>query len=156
MARPYQRAPEDPQLIKRAVNAWIAACAAALHSATAAGGDNSAPWALVLESRHLLTLGALRTAGCGVRAETTVVPNPDPVELAAIVAAEPSLLALPLSSHELLGRCLALDPGAAHPARAALEARGWPGGFAVVWLDYCGTVGAGERDDAIFSSHIAY
>jgi hypothetical protein len=148
VARPYQRAADDPQHTKRAVNAWVAACAAALRHSD--GGS----WALLLESRHLLTLEALRGAGCGVEVATTVVPNPDQLEVAAMLKREPSVLALPLSSHELLaaltaptvprtGAATATPPPPPHPARAVLDGGGWPGHFSVVWLDYCGTLGGG-------------
>lgn len=155
-ARPYQRARDDPQITKRAVNMWIAECAARLQQQSGGGSR----WALALESRHLLTLQALRAADCGVAAETMVVPNPDATEIAAITKAEPELHALPLSSHQLLRALVAepvtatatvatsQTPAASPPAsvRSALQSQGWRGAFSVVWLDYCGTLGAARNN----------
>lgn len=159
-ANSYRRDGADPQRRKRAVNSWIAACAAELHkcaaaaaAATAADASSSPPqqqqpaWALVLESSHMLTLGALHRAGCGVVPSSTVVPNPDAEELRRISQAVPEVLALPLSSHALLAALTTPDLEVAEPSevtvRSTLEARGWGGGFSVVWLDFCGTFGTG-------------
>ena len=68
------------------------------------------------------------------------IPNPDEEECAAMVAAEPALLAVPLTSHALLGALAAgcVPSGAVGP-RGQLVGRGWAGRFPLVWLDYCGT-----------------
>ncbi len=137
-ARPYNRDADDTQPVKSAVNAWIAAVAA---EARAARTAEAATWALVLETRHLLTLTALCAADSGVGPATTVVPNPDPEELEAIAAVAPDVIAVPLTSHGLFASLRVEDS----TQRTQLARRGWPGTFDVVWLDYCGTFGAAAR-----------
>ena len=138
VARPYRRDGDAPQPVKEAVNAWIAAAAAGARLPSAGEGPI---WALVLESRNLLTVKALRAVDCGVTDATTVVPNPDPEELAAIAAAAPELVALPLSSHGLFAALAAPSS----PERELLLQRGWSGRLGVVWLDFCGTFGGSAR-----------
>ena len=139
VARPYRRESDVPQPVKEAVNAWIATAAAGVRPPPS---PSEGPiWALVLESRNLLTVKALRAADCGVTDATTVVPNPDPEELAAIAAAAPELVALPLSSHGLF----AALASPSSPERELLLQRGWSGRLGVVWLDFCGTFGASAR-----------
>eukprot|EP01043_Picozoa_sp_COSAG02_P044001 COSAG02_NODE_3882_length_6090_cov_26.657152_4_plen_1174_part_00 len=145
-ARPYNRDADDTQPVKSAVNAWIAAVAAQARwhrrENCSASRDAEAPaWALVLETRHLLTLTALCAADTGVSPATTVVPNPDPEELEAIAAVAPGVITVPLTSHGLFASLRVEDS----PQRRQLIRRGWAGTFDVVWLDYCGTFGAAAR-----------
>ena len=155
VARQYRREEDDEQPIKTVVNAWIAAAAAAARQRSsarpsgAASASSSAPtpsepepaWSLVLETRYLLTLRALQSVDSGVCEATTVVPNPDAEELAAIAVAAPDLCALPLTSHALFAALA--DPQS--PEWLQLAERGWRGSFGVVWLDYCGTFGSAAR-----------
>ena len=53
---------------------------------------------------------------------TIVIPNPDPLEVAAITAARPALTALPVTSHQLIAALASPNPT---PERLALEKRGW-------------------------------
>lgn len=136
VARPYQRSEGDPQPEKRAVNAWIAGCAACLRQQGAAGAAaQPSPWALVLESRRLLTVKALCSAPCGITERTIVIPNPDADELAAIRGEAPAAVALPVTSHSLIEALAAPDNSGSSTERAALEANGWRPklGFSVVW-----------------------
>lgn len=160
VARSYHRDADDAQPIKRAINQWIANAAAEARLRRAAGSDCAAgrtlglsgggqttmpvlpaDWALLLETRHLLTVRALRGTASGIDEATIVVPNPDAAECRAIVEAAPSVVALPLSTHALFAALTRPHS----PERVELERKGWPGQFAVVWLDYCGTFNGAAR-----------
>lgn len=62
------------------------------------------------------------------------------------------MVVLELTSHELLEALE--DETSEHHQR--LTARGWPGFFDVVWLDYCGSLasGAGRKRQVSSSAHL--
>ena len=147
--------PRNPRhRIKLAINNWLADLSKAiiappqpgkLHSdgassaSAVAGGSAGAPWSLLLETHNLNTLSALVERGTGVRPDTTVIPNPGPDECEAIRASatHAGVNVFELSSHQLIEALAERSPDSA--IRAGLANAGWPGTFAVVWLDYCGT-----------------
>lgn len=138
---------------KSAVNTWLAGVATAAWQAAGAGGcstDAAALWSLLLETRELRTLAALKEAGATATPVSTVVPNPCTAECLAMVAAAPGIQAFPCTSHALLCELVGMAPGCV--AGQTTKARqlclaGWPGTFGFIWLDYCGTLAssAGRR-----------
>lgn len=119
---------------------------------------------LVLETSGLHTVRALRAAKVISDPSTVVVPNPDPTEFDAIVAAEPTLLALRETSHTLIA---ALARGETIHATSSSSSRNYadpaptteddptdsggnstgtdsprtiPSRYHFIWLDYCGTL----------------
>ncbi len=105
-----------------------------LTTVEAASTKATPPWALLLETSALRTLGALERAfpaGWGWPSRT-VVPQPDPTEHAAMAGriAHPMLA----TSHSALERLLAGDAPA-----------DFPGFFSFVYLDYCGAASRHSR-----------
>jgi hypothetical protein len=119
--------------IKASINLWLAA---AVQDYAAHAGSSG--WALLLETRTLLSVQTLEAAAAFV-AERIIVPNPDPEECNAMMQSRPGLHALPLTSHDLL---TALSD-ASSPLTDQLSLGGFDGAFQFVWLDYCGTMSSG-------------
>ena len=127
--------------MKQAINAWLAALAAHILTATPL---NRAAWALLLETSRLHTLRALCAAETGVTPGTTIVPNPDgrqceEMKAEGVNAAQQTSHALLASlcgerscSSQCSGDHASGEPHFRMPAS-------WPGFFDVVWLDFCGT-----------------
>lgn len=122
----------DGRLEKSAVNGWLAELATV---------KSQPGWSLLLETRELQTLEALRSRGADSAASKVVVPNPDPEECQAMRAAAPGLHVHQCTSHELIS-----DLARGGEASRGLQRAGWTG-FHFVWLDYCGTLSssAGRR-----------
>eukprot|EP00439_Symbiodinium_sp_Y106_P080148 s175_g18.t3 len=127
---------------KVAINSWLAEL---VRGSRASSADSI--WSLLLETRELQTLSALRAAGLHAPNDSTVVPNPSGVESAAIRQAAPGICAVPCTSHELLAAWLTANDDV-DPELKAFRSR-CPG-FDFVWLDYCGTLGSspGRRRQA--------
>ena len=148
----YNTAVASSSPSKVAVNQWLARLVAAAADGHQTPQQKQGPrWILALESDALTTFNTFvhsnvsddHSAGCctGATAGTFVVPNPDAAVCAAVTLA--GGISLPVTTHALFAE-LEAKTG---PLYATLVARGWPGSFDFIWLDYCGTLDskAGKR-----------
>ena len=95
-------------------------------------------WCLLLETKELQTVKALKNSGGKILAERVLAPNPSEEECAAMRLAAPGIHALPCTSHTLLAELLT-DVPPKIPGLADFTEL-WEKGFDFVWLDYCGTL----------------
>jgi len=140
--------------VKQMVNGWVVETAVkelGQHCEQTGEMGQKIRFALLLETGAAQTVDTIlkKSKELGITAETIVVPNPDKNECEALSELHPTIITVPVTSHELLRSLSEEDDGDGGDdskkseekisTKTFLKNKGFKGNFDLVWLDYCGT-----------------